>query len=86
MARTKVVLYQEEDGSCPFLEWFSGLPAKIENGKLAAATARRARLDEHELANLLARCEGASSGDEVSESELLKLVTRIREIESQIGA
>ena len=65
---------------------FSGIPAKIENGKLAAATARRARLDERELASLLSRCEGVSSGDEVSESELLRLVTRIRQIESQIGS
>ena len=31
MPRTKVVLYQEEDGSCPFLEWFSGLPAKVQD-------------------------------------------------------
>lgn len=65
---------------------FIGAPAKIENGKLAAATARRTRLDERELADLLSRCEGVSSGDEVSESELLKLVTRIREIESHIGS
>lgn len=65
---------------------FIGAPAKIENRKLASAAARRARLDERELASLLVRCEGVSSGDEVSESELLKLVTRIRKIESQIGA
>jgi len=65
---------------------FNGVPAKIENGKLAAATARRVRFDERELAGLLSRCEGVSRGDEVSESELLKLVTRIREIESQIGS
>jgi phage-related protein len=29
--RTKVVLYQDEDGSCPFLAWFSGLPAKVQD-------------------------------------------------------
>ena len=29
--RTRVVLYQEEDGSCPFLEWFAGLPAKVQD-------------------------------------------------------
>jgi phage-related protein len=29
--RAKVVLYQEEDGSCPFLAWFSGLPAKVQD-------------------------------------------------------
>jgi phage-related protein len=26
--KTRVVLYREENGSCPFLEWFSALPAK----------------------------------------------------------
>jgi len=65
---------------------FSGVPSKIENGKLAAATARRAKTDERELSALLARCEEISAGDQVGESELLKLVTRIRELESQIGA
>jgi len=29
--RTKVVLYQEEDGSCPFLAWFAELPAKAQD-------------------------------------------------------
>jgi phage-related protein len=29
--RTRVVLYQEEDGSCPFLEWFAELPAKAQD-------------------------------------------------------
>ena len=31
MPRTRVVLYQEEDGSCPFLEWFAGLPARAQD-------------------------------------------------------
>jgi phage-related protein len=29
--RTGVVLYREEDGTCPFLEWFDGLPAKAQD-------------------------------------------------------
>jgi len=29
--RTKVVLYREDDGSCPFLEWFGKLPAKAQD-------------------------------------------------------
>jgi phage-related protein len=29
--RTSVVLYQEEDGTCPFLEWFAELPAKAQD-------------------------------------------------------
>jgi phage-related protein len=28
---TKVVLYREGDGSCPFLEWFSRLPPKAQD-------------------------------------------------------
>ena len=31
MPRTRVVLYREEDGSCPFLEWFEGLPEKVQD-------------------------------------------------------
>jgi len=64
---------------------FSGSPASIENDKLAAVAARRASLDQRELAMLLGRCEEISRGAQVSESELLKLVTRTREIESQLG-
>jgi hypothetical protein len=26
-----VVLYREEDGSCPFIEWFDKLPAKVQD-------------------------------------------------------
>jgi phage-related protein len=29
--RTTVVLYKEVDGSCPFLEWFDELPAKVQD-------------------------------------------------------
>lgn len=31
MPRTRVVLYREEDGSCPFLEWFAELPTKAQD-------------------------------------------------------
>ena len=27
--KTRVALYREEDGSCPFIEWFDKLPAKV---------------------------------------------------------
>lgn len=63
---------------------FSGVPAKIENAKLAAACARRAQIDERELASLLSRCEEVARGEPVSESELLKLVTRVRGIETAL--
>lgn len=47
MPRTKVVLYREEDGSCPFLDWFSDLPVKVQD----KAYLRLERLREmgHEL-------------------------------------
>jgi hypothetical protein len=64
---------------------FSGVPSKIENARLAAAAARRAKLDERELNGLLSRCEAVARGETASESELLKLVTRIREIEAGLG-
>ena len=31
MPRTRVVLYRDVDGSCPFLEWFKELPAKVQD-------------------------------------------------------
>ena len=31
MPKTRVVLYREEDGSCPFVEWFNDLPSKTQD-------------------------------------------------------
>ncbi|MGA2589586.1 MAG: type II toxin-antitoxin system RelE/ParE family toxin [Bryobacteraceae bacterium] len=31
MPKTTVLLYRDEVGSCPFLEWFNGLPAKVQD-------------------------------------------------------
>ena len=28
VSKTRVALYREEDGSCPFIEWFDKLPVK----------------------------------------------------------
>ena len=64
----------------------SGVPSKIENSRLAAAVARRTRLDERELSGLLSRCDEIARGEPVSESELLRLVRRIREIETELGS
>jgi hypothetical protein len=61
------------------------LPAKVDNAKLAARAARRAALDEGEIARLLARCEAVAAGEEVSDAELLKIVSGIREVESRLG-
>jgi phage-related protein len=31
MPKTEVILYREEDGSCPFLEWIVQLPVKAQD-------------------------------------------------------
>ena len=47
MPKTKVILYREEDGSCPFLDWIEQLPVKVQ----AKCLLRVERLRElgHEL-------------------------------------
>jgi len=47
MPRTKVVLYCEEDGSCPFLEWIERLQVKAQ-GECLLRVERLRELD-HEL-------------------------------------
>lgn len=64
---------------------YSRVSPKLENSKLAAAAARRSRLDERGLSDLLSRCDEIAKGTPVSEGELLKLVTRIRDIESDLN-
>ncbi len=63
---------------------YSSMPSKIETSRLAAAVARRATLGEHELGRLLMLCEQVMRGRTVSDSELLNLVTTIREIEAEL--
>jgi len=63
---------------------YSGLSPNTEIPKLAAVTARRAKLSEDELKSLLSRCSNISRGAKVGDAELLSLVTRIRYIESQL--
>lgn len=31
MPKTRVALYREDDGSCPFVKWFDELPTKVQN-------------------------------------------------------
>lgn len=47
MPKTTVVLYRKADGSCPFLDWYGGLPVKAQ----AKCLLRLERLRElgHEL-------------------------------------
>src|ERR1700723_375608 len=47
MPKTTVVLYCEEDGSCPFLEWLDELPIKVK-AKCLLRVQRLAELG-HEL-------------------------------------
>jgi hypothetical protein len=64
---------------------YGGVSTKLENAKLATAVARRSSLDVRSLGELLSRCDEIAGGAPVSDGELLKLVTRIRDIESEIG-
>jgi hypothetical protein len=64
---------------------FCGIPAGADDSKLAARAARRAKIEEAEISRLLVRCDRIARGEEVGDAELLALVTRIREIESQLG-
>lgn len=64
---------------------FSGLPGKVETARLAEVAASRAASDPKELASLLTRCEEVTAGERVGDSELLKLVTRIRELEARFS-
>jgi phage-related protein/DNA-binding XRE family transcriptional regulator len=47
MPKTKVILYCEEDGSCPFLEWLQDLPVKAQDKCLVRV--ERLRELGHEL-------------------------------------
>jgi hypothetical protein len=63
---------------------YSSMPSSAETSHLAAAVARRAKLDERELSSLLMLCEQVMRGRPVGDGELLNLVTKIREIESEL--
>ncbi len=63
---------------------YVGLPPGAETSKLAAAVARRSRFSEDELRGLLSRCEAVASGAKVSDTELLTLVTRLRDIGARL--
>ena len=64
---------------------FSGVPARSDTATLARVAAGRAKIDRNELWRLLLRCEAVARGAPVGDSEMLALVTRIREIESTLG-
>ncbi|HMG33113.1 MAG TPA: DUF4350 domain-containing protein [Blastocatellia bacterium] len=62
----------------------AALPPKADSPKIAAAAARRLKMSEQEIRGIMARCEAIIAGKHVSDSELLGLVTRIREIEAAL--
>ena len=64
---------------------FQRLPVKVDNVRLADVAANRAGIDSQALGALLSRCEEVAAGEKISDSELLKLVSRIREIEATLG-
>jgi hypothetical protein len=63
---------------------YSGLPSRVDSQRLATVAARRMQRDERDLQDLLAGCERVMHSSSTNDAELLKLVTRIREIEAQI--
>jgi hypothetical protein len=63
---------------------YSGLPTRVDSPRLAATAARRMQSSERDLRDLLAKCEKVIHGEATSDAELLRLVSRIRDIESEI--
>lgn len=63
---------------------YAAQPSSIPTPKLASAVARRARGDERGIRRLLMRCEKVAQGESISDSQLLGLVSEIREVESSL--
>jgi len=66
------------------LSRFSRLPGNADTARLGEVAASRAGVDSRELTALLYRCEEVAAGEKASDSELLKLVSRIREVETRL--
>jgi len=63
---------------------YAGVGREIDGPRLAKEVAVRSRISERSLRDLMARCESIIQGRRASDSEMLSLVTRIREIESDL--
>jgi hypothetical protein len=61
-----------------------GLPANADTARLAEVAASRSGGETKAMAAFLNRCEQVTAGERVGDSELLKLVTRIRELEASL--
>ncbi|MCC6389977.1 MAG: XRE family transcriptional regulator [Bryobacterales bacterium] len=53
MPRTAVVLYREEDGSCPFLERIAALPVKTKDKRKILELRTKAGLTQAQLGKLI---------------------------------
>jgi hypothetical protein len=63
---------------------YTGLGRDVDSPRLAKEVASRSRISERSLRDLMARCERIIAGYRASDSEMLNLVTRIRDIESDL--
>jgi hypothetical protein len=63
---------------------YTGLGREVDSPRLAKEVAIRSRISERSLRDLMARCERIIAGHRASDSEMLNLVTRIRDIESDL--
>jgi len=62
----------------------TGLGREVDSPRLAREVASRSRISERSLRDLMMRCERIIGGERASDSEMLSLVTRIRDIESDL--
>jgi hypothetical protein len=63
---------------------YAGVGRDIDSPRLAREVASRSRINERDLRDVMARSERIIRGGRASDSELLNLVTRIRDIESDL--
>jgi hypothetical protein len=63
---------------------YAGVGKETDSPRLAREVAGRSRISERSLRDLMARCERIIRGERASDSEMLNLVTRIRDIESDL--
>jgi hypothetical protein len=63
---------------------YAGVGRDIDSPRLAREVATRSRISERDLRDVMARSERIIRGGRASDSEMLSLVTRIRDIESDL--
>jgi hypothetical protein len=64
---------------------FGGQPAKSSSEAVAAAAARRARVNSQPILELMKRCESVLAGARPGAEEITKLVAEIRSVEEKLG-